>query len=126
MVTDSLSDLLTQIRNAYLANKVSIAIGWTKARQAVAEVLSSSGYLESATRQDKQLLIVLKYQGKTPAISGLRRISRPGARVYTQIKNLPRVWGGLGINILSTPKGIMPEKQAKKLHMGGELIAQVW
>ena len=82
--------------------------------------------LEKSDKQKDELVIKLKYEGKTPALTDIRRVSKPGVRIYSGVKKLPRVLGGLGINILSTPKGIMADKTAKKLHVGGEIIAQVW
>lgn len=92
----------------------------------MAQVLATEGYLQTVKKNEQELVIELKYKGKVPAVTDLRRISKPGRRIYTQVKNLPRVWGGLGINILSTPKGVVSDSQAKKLNVGGEIIAQVW
>ena len=77
-------------------------------------------------KQKDELVVKLQYEGKTPALTDIRRVSRPGVRIYAGVKKLPRVLGGLGINILSTPQGVMADKQAKKLHVGGEIIAQAW
>ena len=77
-------------------------------------------------KQKEELVVSLRYDGKTPALTDIRRVSKPGVRIYSGVKKLPRVLGGLGINILSTPQGVMADKQAKKLHVGGEIIAQAW
>ncbi len=128
MVNDSLSDMLIRIKNGYLAQAVEVFMPTSKLRVAVAEVLVKENYIKEAKVDADQglLVITLKYDHKEPAITDLRRVSKPGRRVYTSIKSLPRVLGGLGIHILSTPKGVMSQKQAKKLNVGGEVLAQVW
>ena len=127
MVNDSLSDFVTRIRNGYLAHLDQVSLRSTKFIAAFAAVLVKSGYVESVKNEDGELTVTLKYDGKgEPAITGIRRISTPGSRVYRSIADLPRVWGGLGISILSTPKGILTGASAKKLNVGGEVLAQVW
>ncbi len=126
MVNDPLSDLVTRIKNAYSAHALELVVPWTRTGEAVCTVLVGSGYLASAKKTADGLVLVLKYDKKTPAITNIRRVSKPGRRVYTGIKVLPRVLGGLGISILSTPKGVMSEKEARKLKVGGEILAQVW
>lgn len=126
MVNDHLSDLITRIRNGYIAHRETVDMPVTKSVQRVAEVLKKQGYLGEVTLKDKDLVLTLKYSGKDPAISGIKRVSKPGARVYCGVKDFPKVLGGLGKNILSTPKGIMSDKEARKLKVGGEIIAQVW
>lgn len=127
MVNDHLSDLITRIRNGYIARRKEITVPETKMVRAVAEVLAETGYLTGVEKTDRNLKLVLKYQADgEPVILGIRRVSRPGGRVYCEVKNLPRIWGGIGVNILSTPKGVMADKKAKKLRAGGEILAQVW
>lgn len=128
MVNDSLSDMLIRIKNGYLAKAVEVAMPTSKLKKAVAEVLVKESYIKDAVVDaDQGLLIInLKYDHKEPAITDLRRVSKPGRRVYASIKSLPRVLGGLGIHILSTPKGVMSQKEAKKLNVGGEVLAQIW
>lgn len=126
MVNDPISDLLIQIKNGYLAGMAQVTMPASRTKEAIAKVLVTEGYLTSVTKVDQDLQISLKYQGKTAAIKDLRRVSKPGRRIYSSIKNLPRVWGGLGMSILSTPKGIVSHRQAKKLNVGGEVLAQVW
>lgn len=99
---------------------------WSRTKGAVAEVLVSEGYVSSVKHEGTELVVELKYKGKEPAMIDLRRVSKPGQRIYSSVKQLPKVWGGLGINILSTPKGVVSEKVAKKLNVGGEIIAQIW
>ncbi len=126
MVTDPISDLLIQIKNGYRGGLVEVNLPWSRTKQAVAEVLVSEGYLAKATQKDGQLQLVLKYAGKRPAVTDLRRVSKPGRRIYSPVRQLPRILGGIGMNILSTPKGVVSDKQAKKLNVGGEILAQVW
>lgn len=128
MVTDPISDLLTRIRNGYMCKAESIAVPHSKAKEAIVKVLIQEGYLlsHSVEKNPLTLVISLKYNKKEPAISGIIRVSKPGSRVYTGIDNLPKVFSGLGTHILSTPKGIMGQKQARKLHLGGEIICKVW
>lgn len=128
MVTDPISDLLTRIRNGYMSKAESITVPHSKAKEAIVKVLSQEGYLTSYTieKNPLTLVITLKWDKKEPAISGIVRVSKPGSRVYTGIDNLPKVFSGLGTHILSTPKGTMGQKQARKLHLGGEVICKVW
>jgi small subunit ribosomal protein S8 len=111
-----------------MAKKPKIEVPLTKIVERVAVVLNKDGYLGEIEKDEvnRKLTIGLKYTGKTPVVMGIRRISTPGARIYKKVAELPRVWGGLGVNIISTPKGIMSDKEAKKLKCGGELLAQVW
>ena len=126
MVNDPISDLLIQIKNGYRAGLTQISLPWSRTKEAVAQVLVAEKFLTAASKVEQQLQISLKYTGKTPAIADLRRISKPGRRIYSPIKRLPRVWGGLGMSILSTPLGVVSDRQAKKLNVCGEVLAQVW
>ncbi|KKU28954.1 MAG: SSU ribosomal protein S8P [Candidatus Amesbacteria bacterium GW2011_GWA2_47_11b] len=126
MVNDPLSDLIARIKNGYRAGLPEITLPWSRMKEDVVRVLVEQKMLEKSDKQKDELVIKLKYEGKTPALTDIRRVSKPGVRIYSGVKKLPRVLGGLGINILSTPKGIMADKTAKKLHVGGEIIAQVW
>lgn len=126
MVNDHLSDMITRIRNGYAAGLTIVELPAYKAVVAVARVLQESGYLESVEIEGKTAKATLKYKGKVPAVTGIKRISKPGVRVYGKIGKLPRAGGGLGMNILSTPKGIISEKKARQLRAGGEILAQVW
>jgi small subunit ribosomal protein S8 len=126
MVNDHLSDFITRIRNGYRASMSTMETTSTKTVEKVAKVLVEEGYLESLKKEGGKLHLTLKYKGKEPALTGITRVSKPGARIYSRIKRLPKVLGGWGISILTTPKGIMSSRQAKKLNTGGEIIAQVW
>jgi small subunit ribosomal protein S8 len=126
MVTDRLSDFLTRVRNGYNAGIGELEVPATKVIVGVAKVLAETGYVKGVSVKDGKMVVELKYQGKSPAISGITRISKSGARIYCGAKKFPRVLGGLGLNIVTTPSGIMTDKKAKKLNMGGEIIARVW
>jgi len=131
MLTDPIADLLTRIRNASTANHGSVAIPVSKMKMGVVGVLQDEGYVSKYTVTEvagkKHISVQLKYsKNKSPVITGLKRISKPGRRVYVNKQNLPKVLGGLGIAILSTSKGIMSEKAANTNGIGGEWICSVW
>lgn len=126
MVNDPLSDFLTRVRNGYKAHLEFVELPAIKMLGKVAEVLVEEGYLTSSKIENGKLRVELKYINHEPAVTGVARVSKPGARIYSGIKDLPRVLGGLGVHILSTPKGVVSEKKAKKLNTGGEVIAKIW
>lgn len=126
MVNDHLSDFITRIRNGYKARAVALELPGTRLVRRVAEELSEAGFAGQVKEENGKLKVELKYKGKEAAITGIRRVSKPGARIYSGAVNLPKVLGGLGMNILTTPKGVMSEKKAKKAKVGGEIICQVW
>ncbi|MBR1581276.1 MAG: 30S ribosomal protein S8 [Selenomonadaceae bacterium] len=130
-MTDPIADMLTRIRNANSVNHEKVDIPGSKIKTAIAEVLKQEGFIKdfSFTEDNKQgiLTVFLKYgQNREKVITGIQRISRPGLRQYAKKKELPRVLGGLGIAIISTSKGIMSDKHARKAGLGGEVIAYVW
>lgn len=130
-ITDTIADLLTRIRNASTARHDSVDVPASNMKKAIVQILLDEGYIKSYTVIDdgKQgvIRIVLKYTaGKTPVITGLRRVSKPGLRIYTSCEEAPRVMKGLGIAILSTSKGVMTDKEARKQNVGGEVLAFVW
>mgnify|MGYP001573672453 CR=1 FL=1 len=126
MVNDPLSDLNSRIKNGYRAGKTNVRLPGSRVKEDVVRVLVGQKLVEKCEKQKEELVVSLRYDGKTPALTDIRRVSKPGVRIYSGVKKLPRVLGGLGINILSTPQGVMADKQAKKLHVGGEIIAQAW
>jgi small subunit ribosomal protein S8 len=131
VITDPIADMLTRIRNANTANHPTVDIPASKMKAAVAEILREEGFIRSCERVAEgpqgTLRVTLKYgPDKEKVITGLRRISRPGLRVYTDRKEIPRVLGGLGLVIMSTSKGIMSGKRAKREGCGGEVLAYVW
>ncbi|KPK22199.1 MAG: 30S ribosomal protein S8 [Dehalococcoidia bacterium SM23_28_1] len=131
MVTDPIADMLTRIRNALVAGHESVQIPASKMKIAIAKVLKKEGFIKGfevvPDGVKKTIHIELAYSGrKEPTISGLRRVSKPGLRVYVQKREIPRVYGGLGIAILSTPQGIMTGQEAWRQQVGGEVLCYVW
>ncbi|GGJ00971.1 30S ribosomal protein S8 [Alicyclobacillus cellulosilyticus] len=131
MMTDPIADMLTRIRNANLVGHEKVEVPASKLKRAIAEILKREGYIRDAEyiEDDKQGIIrlFLKYgKNQERVITGLKRISKPGLRVYVSADNIPRVLGGLGIAILSTSKGILTDKEARKLHVGGEVLCYIW
>ena len=130
-ITDPIADMLTRIRNAGMARHDSVDVPASKMKTAIAEVLLKEGYIKAFQIVDDGtqgvIRITLKYlPGKEKAIQGLKRVSKPGLRVYAGADELPRVLKGLGIAIVSTSKGIMTDKEARRAHVGGEVLAFVW
>lgn len=132
MVTDTISDMLTRIRNAHMVKHQIVQIPSTKMSLAIAEILKSEGYIEDFENYEenerKYLLISLKYIGQSgkPVISKIERVSKPGLRVYSNAKKLPKVLDNLGIAIISTSKGVMTNLKAKELGIGGEVLCYIW
>ena len=131
MMTDPIADMLTRIRNAALARHDRTEVPASKVKAAVAKILKEEGYITdvrpSETEGPAKLTIVLKYgRDKACAIDGLKRVSRPGRRVYVGHDDIPRVFSGLGITILSTSRGVMCDRDARRLKVGGELLCEVW
>ena len=130
-ITDSIADLLTRIRNANTQNHESVEIPASNLKKAIVQILLDEGYIKSftVTEDGKQgvIKVVLKYtEDKAPVITGLRRVSKPGLRIYSDVENLPKVMKGLGIAIISTSKGVMTDRQARNENVGGEVLAYIW
>ena len=130
-MTDPIADLLTRIRNANNARKANVDVPWSRQKEEIARVLVDEGYLEGASVVDATprniLRIDLRYDGqRRPVITGMRRVSRPSLRVYVGVKDIPAVRRGLGVNVLSTPKGILVDRNARRENVGGEVICTVW
>ena len=126
-MTDPIADMLTRIRNALVARHDEVEIPKSKIKEEIARILTEEGYINGYKVNDNTLVITLKYGPKNQkVISGIKRISKPGLRVYAPTENMPVVLGGMGIAILSTNKGIMTNKQAKAANVGGEVLAYVW
>ncbi|MDD5887563.1 MAG: 30S ribosomal protein S8 [Oscillospiraceae bacterium] len=130
-ITDSVADMLTRIRNANSAKHDTVEIPASNMKKAIAQILVDEGYVKdyAVTDDGKQgvITITLKYgPNKSQVITGLRRVSKPGLRIYTSCEDMPKVMNGLGIAILSTPKGVMTDKEARKANVGGEVLAFVW
>ena len=130
-ITDPIADMLTRIRNAGAARHATVEVPASSMKKAIAQILLDEGYIKAFEIVENgtqgTIKITLKYSAnKEKAISGLRRVSKPGLRVYAGADELPRVLKGLGIAIISTSKGIMTDKKARELHVGGEVLAFVW
>jgi len=132
MTSDPIADMLTRIRNAALARHDRTEVPASKLKHEVAKILKDEGYIADVREGegdglDKKLTIVLKYgQDRTSAIDGVKRVSRPGRRVYVRHDRIPRVLSGLGISILSTSHGLKSDREARRLKIGGELLCEVW
>ena len=134
MMTDPIADMLTRIRNASLARHASVEIPHSKIKRAIAEVLRDEGYIDSFEERGevprKVLRVQLRYapgsRTKQPILTGIKRISKPGLRVYTRATDMPRVFGGLGTSIVSTSQGVMSGARARRMKVGGEVLAHVW
>ena len=126
MSTDSVADALIRIKNGYRASKTEVLLSYSKQVLAICKLLEKEGYIESVKQEKNGIFVVLKYNGKESAVTDVKRISKPGLRVYKNKKALPYVLNGLGIAIVSTPKGILTDKQARKEGVGGEVMAFVW
>ncbi len=130
-LTDPIADLLTRVRNAARARKEQVDVPWSTIKQRIVEVLTAEGYLKehSTVEQDghRVLRIWLRYDASNrPVITGLKRISKPSLRVYVGAQEIPPVRRGLGVNVLSTPAGILPDREARRRNVGGEILCAVW
>lgn len=129
-MTDPISDMLTRIRNASATNKKEVALPYSKLKFAMAKILEREGYVGKVSEKEsgsfKELVIELKYKGKDSVITKMSRISRPGRRIYAKHNELPRVLSDMGVAIISTPNGLMTNKEARKRHLGGEIICEVY
>jgi small subunit ribosomal protein S8 len=129
--TDPIADMLTRVRNASRAKHPTVDVPFSKIKLALAKILEQEGYISGfEIREDakrKALRLSLKYDAqRRPVVNGLRRVSRPGRRVYAGMHDIPRVLGGMGTVVVSTNRGIMTGREARRRHLGGELIAEVW
>jgi small subunit ribosomal protein S8 len=130
-ITDPIADLLTRVRNASTAKHDTVDIPASNMKKAIAQILVDEGYVKGmqVTEDNKQgvIKLTLKYdENRRPVITGMRRVSKPGLRIYASCEKLPKVLNGLGIAIISTPKGVMTDKQARTENVGGEVLAFVW
>ncbi|MBW4491888.1 MAG: 30S ribosomal protein S8 [Oscillatoria princeps RMCB-10] len=129
---DTIADMLTRIRNSSLARHETTSVPATKMTRSIAKVLKDEGFIAECSEEGEgikvQLVLALKYKGKNrkPIITALKRVSRPGLRVYSNRKELPRVLGGIGIAIISTSSGIMTDREARRAGLGGEVLCYVW
>jgi len=129
-VTDPIADMLTRIRNAIMVRHDSVLVPASKTKLSIARILKDEGFISDYAvlrgKPQRMIKIVLKYIDEQPAIVGLERVSKPGLRVYVGKREIPRVYGGLGITIVSTSKGIMTGQEAWRKNLGGELLCSVW
>ena len=130
-MTDPIADMLTRIRNAIMVNKDTVEVPSSNMKKAIADILLEEGYVSDVKHVEDgyngKLVITLKYAGKgRSVINGLKRISKPGLRTYSDVENMPKVLDGLGIAILSTNKGIMTDRKAKAANVGGEVLCYIW
>lgn len=129
-VNDPIADMLTRIRNAQVAGHDSVSIPASNMKKSIAKILLSEGFVKNveflSDGVQGSIRVTLKYADKRPVIVGLKRISRPGLRVYARCNEIPKVLGGLGMAIISTPKGVMTDKDARKNAVGGEVLAYIW
>lgn len=123
---DSVGDALVRIKNAYLVGKQSVSVRYSKLILNLMKLLQKEGFLESVSEKNREIIVTLKYTERKPAVVSLKRVSKPSLRVYKGAKDLPSVLNGLGIAVISTPKGLMTERQARKSKVGGEVLAFVW
>ena len=131
LMNDPIADMLTRVRNALIARHDTVTLPASNMKKSIAKILLDEGYIKSVDYIDDglqgQIKIVLKYaEGKQSVIKGLKRISKPGLRVYARNEELPKVLGGLGVAIVSTSKGVMTDKEARKAGVGGEVLAYIW
>ncbi len=130
MLTDPIADMLTRIRNAIMIKAEKVDIPASRMKLEIAKIMKEGGFIRGyKIIKDKRqgiLRISLKYANGQPAINGLKRVSKPGRRVYVGVDEIPRVAGGLGVAILSTPKGIMSDKKCREARVGGELLCYIW
>lgn len=126
MIVDPVADALIRIKNGYLASKQEVQIPYSKLQLNLCKLLSKEGYILTVGKKEHLITVTLKYDGRSPSLSDVKRVSKPALRVYKGYKDLPRVLNGLGVAIISTPKGLMTDKEARKKKLGGEVMAEVW
>lgn len=129
-MTDPIADMIIRIKNALLARHSQVVIPNSKIKHSIAQILEKEGYITSLALRDEKpqanLVLDLKYTGKTPVITDVKRLSTPGRRLYAPANHIPRALGGYGITIISTSKGVITDKEARKQNVGGELLCQIW
>ena len=123
---DPVADMLTTIKNGYMAKKDKVQVPKSKFKIEIAKVMEKDGFISSVSITDNRLQIDLKYTNNRPAINAIKKISKLGLRTYSKSKNIKKVKGGRGVTIISTPKGVMDNKDARSKNLGGEIICQIW
>lgn len=129
-MTDPIADLLTRIRNGLQARHAKVEVPWSRLKESIVQIFKSNGYVESYSVEKKfpaMITVALKYDAeKKPVIRNLKRVSRPGGRAYCGYRGVKPFLGGLGLKILSTPQGILTDREARKARVGGEILCQIW
>lgn len=125
-VVDPIADMLTRIRNSHMALHKKVQVPFSKAKVSIVEILSHEGFIENYAIENNDIVIDLKYKGSKPVVKGMKKISKPGRKVYVPVTEIPAVRNGLGICILSTSRGVLEGEQARKQNVGGELICEIW
>ena len=125
-MTDPIADMLTRLRNASAAKHETVDMPYSKFKANIAEILKQEGYIADYSVEGRELSLELKYNNRERSLSGLRRVSKPGLRVYAKSTELPQVLGGLGVAIISTSQGLLTDRQAQEKGVGGEVLAYVW
>lgn len=125
-VTDPIADLLTRIRNAYGAMHSTVTVSPSRMREALLRILDEEGYISGFSKEGDNIVVDLKYHENKAVVAGLKRVSKPGRRIYVGVKSIPSVQNGLGICILSTSRGILEGKKAAEIGVGGELLCEIW
>lgn len=125
-VVDPIADMLTRIRNSHMALHKQVRIPLSKAKASIVEILSKEGFIKNFSVEENEILIELKYMNSKPALKGMKKISKPGRKVYVPVNEIPAVRNGLGICILSTSHGILEGMEARKQNVGGELMCEIW
>jgi small subunit ribosomal protein S8 len=131
MMTDPIADMLTRVRNAAAVGHKTVMLPSSKMKESLAEILVSEGYIDRYEVKDagagKQLTLVMRYgDRRSPAITGVTRVSKPGHRIYRGASDIPRVQGGLGVAVVSTSQGLLPDREARRRRLGGEIVCEVW
>ena len=126
MVTDPVADMLVTIKNGYMAKKASVVVPFSKHKLEVAKVLAGRNFITSAMQENSSVKIDLAYEGQKPKLTNLKRVSKPGLRIYIKSKSIKKIKGGKGMLIISTPKGVISGEEAKDKKLGGEVICKVW
>ncbi len=129
-MTDPIADMIIRIKNALAARHSDVSIPYSRMKQTIAVILEQEGYVAGfevkSEATQPNLIVKLKYSGRVPAITDVRRLSKPGRRLYASSKQIPRALGGYGITLVSTSSGVMTDKEARKKNLGGELLCQIW
>lgn len=123
---DKVADLLIRVKNGYMASNREVKTSFSKLNMSILDLLKKEGYIADFKPSDKEVVVVLRYDDRKPVLRDVKRVSKPGRRIYSGSRSLPRVLNGLGIAIISTPRGIMSDKQARSEGLGGEVMAYIW